>query len=341
MTSSVPTFGFTRRGARRGRMLALAVTTGMVCSIAVADGAHAAGGLPSSTTLAVAPQSSTAGTQVTLTATIKVLGLNGLGVTPTGSVAFTAKNAGGATVGLGSGTVGACLLTVCKATLTTSFIPVNTVSVTASYGGDGLVAPSSGSHAVTVSQPTNPGSSSMVTCYPGQACDTGTMTSTDNTTKLDVKTGASSGSQTVAGSLGNGTLHCIEPAEAGEAPPGDRDDDDGVFVGALATFSSTANDVTKTITYTGTGSTGATMNHQLQEHPNRAGCYGSVTQFKGFTHGTYGNATFNAADGMYEAILGTCSFTHNVLPCMKGVSGSGTTYSYVVTAPPGDPKIIG
>jgi hypothetical protein len=306
--------------------------------MATAGHANATGGLPSSTTLAVSPQSSTAGTAVTLTATIKVLGINGLGITPTGTVTFTSKNSANQVVTLGTGTVGACLLTTCYATLTTSSVPVGTVSATASYGGDNLVAPSSGSAALTVTQPTSPGTSSTVVCYAGQPCDTGTMTSSDSTTQLDVKTPASGNTQTLSGNLSSGTLHCYEPPEKGETPDGD--DDDGVYVGALATFSSSATDVTKTITKTGTGTTGAIMKHQLAEHPTHAGCYASPKQFKGFTGGVYGNAPFIAADGMYEAILGTCTYTHNVLPCMKGVAGTGTTYSYVVSAPAGDPKFI-
>lgn len=333
------TLGSTKRRRRRLRVaLGLLTAATLASALAVASDAQAAGGLPSSTTLAVAPQSSTAGTAVTLTATIKVLGLNGLGITPTGTVSFTSKNAAGKTVALGSAPVGACLLTTCTATLTSTLIPVGTTSATANYGGDGLVAPSSGSHALTVTQPTSPGSSSTVVCYAGQPCDTGTMTSSDNTTQLDVKTGASSNTQTLSGSLSNGTLHCSEPAEQNETPDGD--DDDGVFVGALATFSSSATDVTKTITKTGTGTVGSIMKHQLAEHPTHAGCYASPNPFKGFTNGVYGNAPFIAADGLYEAMTGTCTYTHNVLPCMKGVAGTGTTYSYVVTAPAGDPKFI-
>ena len=323
---------------RRGRVLAGITAVALAGAMASAGHADATGGLASSTTLTVSPQSSTAGTAVTLTATIKVLGLNGLGITPTGTVTFTSKNAAAKVVTLGTGTVGACLLTTCYATLTTSSVPVGTVSATAAYGGDNLVAPSSGSAALTVTQPTSPGASSTVVCYSGQPCDTGTMTSSDNTTNLDVKTPASSNTQTLSGSLTSGTLHCVEPPEKGETPDGD--DDDGVFVGALATFSSSATDVTKTITKTGTGTTGSIMKHQLAEHPTHAGCYASPNPFKGFTNGVYGNAPFVASDGMYEAMLGTCTYTHNVLPCMKGVAGTGTTYSYVVSAPAGDPKFI-
>lgn len=331
-----------RLRSHRLRVLTLATAGVLALGLAAASQARAAGGLPSSTTLDVSPQSSTAGTAVTLTATIKVLGLNGLGITPTGTVSFTASNSSGSTVALGTAAVGSCLLTTCTATLTTTYVPIGTVTAGASYSGDNLVAPSSGSHALTVTQPTNPGSSSVVTCYAGQPCDTGTVTSGDSTTALDVKTAASSSPQTLSGSLGSGTLHCSEPTDPNDGPPpGDRDDDDGMYVGALATFTSSAQDVTKTVTYTGTGTTGATMKDQLIEHPTHAGCYGSPTAFKGFTNGTYGYAPLNKTDGLYEAILGTCTYTHNVLPCMKGVAGSGTTYSYVVTGSAGDPKIIG
>jgi hypothetical protein len=328
---------------RRAGLLALFTAASVATGLAVAASAAATGGLPSSTTLAVSPQSSTAGTPVTLTATIKVLGLDGLGITPTGTVTFTSKNLLGAVATLGTAPVGACFLTTCTATLTTSNVPVNTVSATANYSGDNLVAPSSGSHALTVTANSSPGSSSTVTCYSGQTCDTGTMTSSDNTTKLDVKADASSNTQTVSGSLTTGqTLHgCVEPPDAHEGS-GDGDDDDGVFVGALGTFSSTATDAGKTVTVTGTGTTGAIMKHQFQEHPTHAGCYGAPHTFKGFVNGVYTNAVFNSTDGLYEAILATCTYAHNALPCMSGQAGpSGTTtYSYIVKAPPGDPKII-
>jgi hypothetical protein len=327
--------------SRRG-WFALAAAGGLALALVPAAHAGATGPLSTSTTLKATPASSTVGTPVTLKATVKVLGLNGLGVTPKGSVTFTSRNAAGATADLGTAKVSGCLLVPCTATLTTSSIPVGTTSVKAAYSGDALTKPSSGSAAVTVTANTSPGSSSTVTCYSGQPCSSGTVTSTDNTTKLTVVSSPSSGNQTVNASVGSGSLHC-QPA-GNENPDGDGDDDDGVFVGALATFSSTAPDSTKTITYTGqgtaAGTTGAIMLHQYSEHTAYAGCYGSPTPFQGYTHGVYGAAPFNATDGLYEAQLSNCANHSGQKPCFTNVS-SATGDSYVVQTLAGDPKLQG
>jgi hypothetical protein len=193
--------------------------------------------------------------------------------------------------------------------------------------------------AVHVNPVPNPGSSQTVTCYPGQTCDTGTVTSTDNTTKLQVSSSSSASNQSVSGSLTTGTLHC-QPA-GNEPPDGDGDDDDGVYVGALATFSTTATDTGLTITYTGTGATGTTMYHQYSEHTGFMSCYGQDKPFKGYTHGVYGDAPFVAADGMYVAQLSNCANNSGLKPCATNVKGSGTTDSYVIKSMVNDPKNVG
>jgi hypothetical protein len=292
--------------------------------------------LPSSTTVSASPSSSYAGTPVTLTATVGVLGQNGLGITPTGSVKFTSTN-GSATVTLGSASLGSCLLTQCTATLTTSSIPVGTVSVTASYPGDSLVGPSSGSTPVTVAPNPSPGSSSTVVCYAGQPCDTGPV-STGQKTSADVSAPPSSSTQTLSATTTTQQLHC---APAGK-PDGDGDDDDSTpFPGDLVTFSDTATDVGKTLKYTGTGSTGSLMLHQYQEHTAFVGCYGSTSDFYGYTGGKYGLAPFNAQDGLFEAQLSNCALHSGQKPCFTNTQGSGTTDTYNVFTPAGDPKYIG
>jgi hypothetical protein len=324
------------RARRAG--LALIATAGMAVAVLPADPAGATGSLSTSTTVTATPSTSIVGTPVTLKATVKVLGLNGLGITPKGPVSFTSRNLAGATANLGTVSLSSCFLTPCTATLTTSAMPVGTVSVTARYAGDSLTAPSSGSTAATVNPNPSPGTSSTVTCYSGQSCDTGTVTSTDSTTKLDVVSSPSSSNQTVSASVSSGALHCA--AAAADGPDGDNDDDDGVFVGALATFSSTATDSTKKVTYTGTGSTGATMLHQYSEHTAYAGCYGSPNPFNGFTNGVYGPAPFVAADGLYEAMLNNCANHGGAKPCFTNVASS-TSDSYVVQTLAGDPTLQG
>jgi hypothetical protein len=167
------------------------------------------------------------------------------------------------------------------------------------------------------------------------------VTSTDSTTKLDVLSSPSANTQTVSASVSTGNLHC-QPAGGGT--DGDGDDDDGVFVGALATFSSTAPDSTKTITYTGTGTasgtTGAIMLHQYQEHTAYAGCYGSTADFTGYTHGVLGAAPFVAADNLFEAQLPNCANKGATKPCFTNVS-TASGDQYVVQTPAGDPKLQG
>lgn len=326
-------FGLRRRIAVSG----LAVSALSAAALAIAPGAVAAGPLATSTAVSATPSSSTEGTAVTLKATVKVLGLGGLGVTPKGSVTFTSSN-GSASAVLGSAALSPCLLSSCTATLVTSSIPVGTTSVKAAYPGDALSKASSGSALVLVVANSSPGSSATVVCYAGQPCDTGTITSSNGTQTLDVSTTASANNQAVSGSLGAGQLHCQIPLQ----PDNDNDEDDGVaFPGDLATFSSTATDVGKTIRYSGTGTVGTLMRHEYTEHTLYVGCFGAPHPFNGYSNGVYGAAPFVAADGLYEAQLSNCANNSGAIPCFTNVAGTGTTDTYVIKAAAGDPKFIG
>lgn len=108
--------------------------------------AQAAGPLPTSTTVSASPGSVVVGQQVTLTATVRVLDLNGLLVTPTGSVTFRTG-----TQVLGSASLPTCELTApCTAALSTRALPVGSDVVTATYGGDALGSASTGTTTVQV-----------------------------------------------------------------------------------------------------------------------------------------------------------------------------------------------
>lgn len=328
----------TRWGLRRRiAVTGLAAAAMTAAALAVAPGAVATGLLSTSTAVSATPSSSTEGTAVTLKATVKVLGLGGLGVTPKGSVTFTSSN-GSATAVLGSAVLSPCLLSSCTATLVTSSIPVGTTSVKATYPGDAFTRPSSGSAIVLVIANSSPGSSATVVCYAGQPCDTGTITSSSGNQTLDVSTPASASNQAVSGSLSAGQLHCQIPLH----PDNDTDEDDGfAFPGDLATFSSTATDVGKTIRYTGTSTLGTFMRHEYSEHTLYVGCFGAPHPFNGYSNGVYGPAPFVAADGLYEAQLSNCANNSGSVPCFTNVAGSGTTDTYVITAAAGDPKFIG
>ena len=333
-----------RRRARRtpGVLLALAVTAVATLGLTVATPAQALlFKLNTTTTVSVSPVSATEGTAVTLNATVKISTVNSLGITPTGTVTFSAKNALGATVTIGTANLRECLLVPCHAILSTAAIPVGTTTALAKYNGDGNSNPSSGSTPLSITPNDNPGSSSVVECYAGQTCSSGTLTSdaNDSTTQMEVSSPTSGSAQVITSSLGDGTLHCVEPLKN----DGDGDDDDGVFVGALAEWHVTGGTATKTVTYTGVGQTGQIMKQQLAEHPSHAGCFGSDVQFYGFTNGQYGLAPFVEEDGLYEAMLPTCQFRTNRLPCLTGAGpGDGSSYSYKlrIAAGAADPKFI-
>jgi hypothetical protein len=217
-------------------------------------------------------------------------------------------------------------------------LPVGTTSVRATYPGDALATPSSGTTPVTVAPNTNPGRSATVNCYAGQPCDTGVITGTNTTLRVVVD--PSAGNQTVTGSLDHGgQLHCV----FGGRPDGDRDSDDGVpFDGDLATFSSTAADASKTIDYTGSGAVGARMLHEyIEAHALYAGCYGAPHSFKGYVGGVYTDALFVPADGLFEAQLSNCANNAGQRPCFTNIQLAGGADTYRVRTLPGDPKFIG
>ena len=135
--------------SRAARYLAAPLTLAFAAGLSVvAPSGPAAALLPTTTTVSASPATTTAGSPVTLTATIKVVSLDGLA---SGSVAFKVSSVTPA-LALGSAPVGSCtpLLMQCTATLTTTALPVGTDVVTATYSGDGVSGGSSGSTTVVV-----------------------------------------------------------------------------------------------------------------------------------------------------------------------------------------------
>jgi hypothetical protein len=152
-------------GFLRRPLVAAGLTTALAAGIVSGLGGQPAGAsgltiiitpiikvLPTTTTVAASTASTTQGTSVTLTATVKTLNLGGLLITPASNVVFSASN-GGAPVALGSGglTPG-CLVLVssCTASVTTSSLPVGNDLIAATYTGDSLSQGSSGTTSVTV-----------------------------------------------------------------------------------------------------------------------------------------------------------------------------------------------
>jgi hypothetical protein len=312
---------------RRVGHMGVALLAAAGLAVALAPSAAATGSWPSTTTVSASPSSSTAGTAVTLTAKVAAAVVGGVIITPSGTVSFTSTD-GSSTTSLGTATLGSCLLSACTATLTTAAMPPGTTSVTGSYSGDGVVAPSSGSTAVTVTSPTVNGSSSTVTCPGGVFCDAGIITSSNGNGTMDTLASPSAAQQTVSESLDIGkTLHC----------PQNTDNQ----VGPLGAFSTTANDVTKTITYTGNGNVARSMLANYLAHPAFFGCYGSTEPFQGYVYGVYTHAAFVSSDGLYEAQPANCATNGNVKPCATESSTSKTTTYKLFTDMVSDPKLIG
>ena len=316
----------TRRQVYRAALVLLA-SSGL--AVALAPAANATCLLPSTTTLSASRSSGTVGDSVTYTAKVSVVVVGGALVTPSGPVAFSYNN-GTSSGSLGSATLGSCLLSACTAKLTSTALPVGTNTVTATYGGDGLVAGSSGTTTVTMAAPPPPpatptSSSASVTCAAGQYCQAAVKTSNGGNT-MNVLSSPSTTQQTVKALMETGkNLHC----------PQNTDNQ----TGALGTFEVTVNDTSKTVTYTGYGNTARSMRKNYLAHPTHVGCFGSPFQFNGFVGGVYGPAVFVSSDQLYEAQPGVCSLF--APPCVT-VTYNATSTTYKLTTPFGDPpKIIG
>ncbi|HJQ42473.1 MAG TPA: Ig-like domain-containing protein [Jatrophihabitantaceae bacterium] len=281
--------------------------------------------VPTTTKVTANPATSNLGTSVTLTATVTSGGL--LSTKPSGSVSFSASN-GSTSTSLGSATLGSCSGSSCKATLVTSAIPYGSTSVTASYPGSGLTAPSSGSTPVTIVQPvpSPTGSSTSRTCPAGVPCETGYVNTTASA--LDVASDPSAGQQTVSALLESGkNLHCHQNTDP--------------QVGHLGTFDTTAQDSKKIVHYRGKKNASVQMLANYNAHPDYVGCFGSPTLFQGYVGGVYKDAEIVDEQGvqLYEAQVANCA-VHPALPCFT-LSIVGGLTQYDIQAPSGDPKIIG
>jgi len=297
-----------------------------------------AGILPSTTTLSVSPGTSYIGTPVALTSTVSLLGLPGLGITPTGTVTFK-YDAGTTHITIGSNSLATCLLTTCSVSRSTSSLPAGSGTITATYSGDTLLATSSASSSVTVNYLPEPppAQSSSNSCGSGQPCATTQIQVSDgtNTDKLTVTAGPSNQSQSVSASLTPGaTLDC--PLEPGDADSGQ----------AVATVDNTANDAEKTVVYRVEGPASVTIHNNYANSTDQLVCFASPTPFNGHSPSGYGPAPlYNTPYGQfYEAELGSCVNHSGNRPCFQLLDGSGLPpgSKYVeitVHTLPGDPKV--
>lgn len=334
------------RARRRARSI------GLIGAVALATGGTmlqappaSAGLLPSTTTVSASPTTSFVGTPVTVTANVSLLGLPGLGITPTGTVAF--KFVRGTTqVNLGSAPLNSCLLTACTASRTTTAIPGGGPgTVTATYSGDTFLNPSSASTGVTVNYLPEPPPTTSTTesCAPNTSCTTQQLSANNGDSLMTVSSPASASGDTITASLTQGASFTC---------PGQTDISTGA---AMGTFDNTAN-VEKTIVYRIEDDAGAVAlhNNYVANGAQYVSCFASPNPFQGYrrlgpgtSNYTYGAAQLvNTPQGpFYMAQLGSCVNNSGQRPCFQLLDGSGLSpgskyMELTVHTLPGDPKII-
>lgn len=285
---------------RRGIKSLAAVAT---CGVALAVGpglvlspASAAGILPTTTTLTSSASSITQGQEVTLTATIKILGiLPGLIITPKGTVDFSTG-----LTSLGSAPIGSCPLKTCTASITTDQLPVGNDTVLAGYEGDTLSAGSPGTVTVNVTAiqgtPENP---EITNCPNGGTCDTGPVTGASDDSSID--TTAPGDGETLTSSVGGDPLPCSVTG-----------------AGDIASIDESAGGPAKTVTYTQTGSAADTM--YQWENSDADGtdpwvCWDADTPF---------SAWYNAAGGFPQNTFTSPSLRFGTVPQVESGPWAGT-----------------
>ncbi len=285
-----------------GAILASVTTLGLSSS-------SAAGILPTTTTVVTSGNPALAGSQVTFTATVKILGINLGPITPKGTVTFT--------YGTTSVTkpVSSCiiLLTQCTASATMTALPesASPTTVTAKYNGDLLAKPSTGS----LSQQTN----DPVDCLAAEFCDA-YLTAANESASMYVDTdGNGAGNYQLEMSFQSAPLSCTTAG-----------------TGDTGVFNVTDSQVTKMVEYTVYGAAAT-----------RIGSSSRVCWFSDQPFTTASGAPAAPVSGGFEGLLPLCfpgDDSSNPAPCVEDwdyyVSEGGTPIAYVyVDAPAGDPKI--
>jgi hypothetical protein len=300
--------------SRALRALAVAGILAATMSVGITS-SSAAAILPTTTTVVSSSNPALEGTQVTATATVKILGTNLGPITPKGTVTFSLDGVPVATAPVSSCVV---LLTPCTASATFTAPDVDwadSFSLTARYNGDSLAKPSTGTLEQEVVAPR--GCSADFSCYHS-------VDAADGTARLEVSTGGgASGPYTIA------IWFTTKPLSCTTAGTGDT-----------AVFDVTAA-IYKWVQLTTYDAAATTAN----QNPNRI-CWGSDQPFQTASGVP---AAFNAAAGEYQGLLPMCS-DGGPEPCVDGPSqysppqGSGcdcdprARLETWIVAPPGDPK---
>jgi hypothetical protein len=333
------------------RILGLVAVAASVTAVA-APAASAAGILPSTTTVTASSPWVTPGDTVALTATVKVLGLPGLGVLPTGSVTFSSPGATSA-----QGSLGFCLLKTCTASASMVLPVAGTRTITATYSGDLLAAASSSTTAVTVYAPAAADSTScpasQVFCSAYAETGDCSADSPQTCVSLDVTDANSSTARTVNAALITGDQPSCADDPANPNTP-------------WALFSSTSPDARKLVQMEFYGPQ-ATALAPLDGGGNLSyqwfGCYTSNKPFTGYLGGgsNHNAGTLGPAPlvgGFYQAKLPKCDGSPYINPDSNSLDGLnpgsplpcvaldysdnffGTRLDITIETTPGDPKYI-
>ena len=267
-------------------------------TLALPGAADAAGPAPSSTTVTATPSPAGLQANVALVAKVKILNLPGAGVFPTGNVTFSADTVGF----LGNAPLDTCVLKTCKATLNTTDLPEGTNVITASWPGDSVGKPSSGSKSLVVNETSYPTKSSVACNKFQNFCDTGLVESTDGGTFSDLFTDQQPGTKhTLSLSLSNGTLKCGDH-NAGEL---DSFSDSPDVQGIYKTLDDTAADPVEA----------DNVRAAFDSHSNYLGCFAAHAPFISGKTGTTAPLVLEGTQFWYEAPLPACNPDNQVTPC--------------------------
>lgn len=285
-----------------GAILAAVTTVGL-------QPTSAAGILPTTTTVATSGNPALAGSPVTFTATVKILGTNLGPLTPTGTVKFTY---GATTV---TRPLSSCiiLLTQCTASATMTALPesASPTTVTAKYNGDLLSKPSTG----TLAQETN----DPVACLAAEFCDSFVEAANGSASMYVNTDGNGAADYFLEMSFQSAPLSCTTPG-----------------TGDTGVFNVTDGQVSKTVQYTVYDAAATAIGNSSRV------CWFSDQPFT-----TASGAPAAPVAGGFEGLLPLCfpgDDSSNPPPCVEEfdyyISEGGDPTAYVVVdAPAGDPKI--
>ncbi len=282
--------------------------------------------LPTSTSLTASQQVVSGLESTTLTATVNY----GLLVTPAGTVTFTDETNGRQ---LGTATLPSLCLVIVKAcsasiTIQADLLDPNENTVEASYGGDTLSDPSSGTELLFRGQETD--------CDTASGCDTGDIYSPDDTADVQITEEVSSQPESIDVAFGTTPLGCDTPGTGDTiAWTSTNDPSDGKYIYYSAD---------------GPAAVAAQDAHPITSDGGGYVCFDSASSFTTSS----GSAATKESDGTYEGVLAQCTFTivgedevPNNEPCVLssyyGVNSGGPDdgepyYETQIAAPAGDPR---